>query len=90
MDDELKLGYHRLGRRFEDPAELFALAAGAWALLVIMIAIAVVLSTWQWLALIVAGVGALFGLRHRLAALAGRWRQGRVRLERGNCLANPD
>ena len=90
MDDELKLGYHRLGRRFEDPAELFALAAGIWVLIVILIAIAVVLSTWQWLALILVGVAALFLLRGHLATLAGRWRGGRIRLERPRRSAHPD
>jgi hypothetical protein len=90
MDDELKLGYHRLGRRFEDPAEMFALAAGVWALLVILFAIAVVLSSWQWLGLILVGIAALFLLRDRLATLAGRWRQGPIRLERPGRPAHPD
>jgi hypothetical protein len=81
VDDEVKLGFHRLGRRFEDPVELFAVFAVAWAVAVILFAVAVVLSTWQWLLLLVAGLVVLLLLRSRITRLAERWRRERIQLE---------
>jgi len=83
MHDDLKLGYHRLGRRFEDPAELFVLAALVWAVVAMMISIIIVLDFSGWALLTAVGVAVLFLVRGRLADLAARWRRGRVRLERG-------
>ncbi len=82
MSDELKLGFHRLGRSFEDPVNLFAAAACVWAVAVILFAIVVVLDTWMWLGLIVLGVGLLYVERARLAKLAARWRTEGIELER--------
>ena len=81
MDDDLKLGYHRLGRRFEDPVGLFALAAGLWALTAMMIAVIFALGISTWLLLTAGGIIALFLVRTRLAELARRWRGGRLELE---------
>jgi hypothetical protein len=81
VDDDVKLGFHRLGRRFEDPVELFAVFAVAWAVAVILFAIAVVLSTWQWLLLLVGGLALLFLLRGRITSLSERWRRERIELE---------
>ena len=83
MHDDLKLGYHRLGRRFEDPAELFALAALVWALAAMMVSIIIALDFSGWATLTAVGVAILFLLRGPLADLAARWRRGRARLERG-------
>jgi hypothetical protein len=81
MRDETKLGFLQLGRRFEDPVELFSAAAIAWALVVILFAVAVVLDTWMWLGLIVLGVAILYLKRARVAELARRWHRERIELE---------
>ena len=81
MNDDLKLGYHRLGRRFEDPPDLFALAWGMWALLAMLFVIAFAFSFGTWLLLTAAGGVVLFLVRDRLVAVADRWREGRRELE---------
>lgn len=81
MDEDVRLGFHRLGRRFEDPVELFAVLALAWAIAVILFAVAVVLSPWQWLLLLVGGLAVLLLLRGKIAGLSERWRRERTELE---------
>jgi hypothetical protein len=81
VDDEVKLGFHRLGRRLEDPVELFAVLAVAWAGAVILIALAIKLSVLQWFLLLVAGIAVLLLLRGRIIALSERGKRERVELE---------
>lgn len=81
MNDDLKLGYHRLGRRFEDPPDLFALALGVWTLLAMLFVLALSFSFGTWLLLTAAGAVVLFLLRDRLTEVGGRWRESRRELE---------
>lgn len=81
VDEEVRLGFHRLGRRLEDPVELFAVLAVAWAGAVILIALAVKLSVAQWFLLLVAGIAVLLLIRGRIVARSERWKRERVELE---------
>ena len=81
VDEEVRLGFHRLGRRLEDPVELFAVLAVAWAGAVILIALAIKLSVAQWFLLLVAGIALLLLIRGRIVARSGRWKRERVELE---------
>jgi hypothetical protein len=81
MDDDLRLGFHRLGRGLEDPANLGVLLAAVWAVSVWLIKVAAALDTGVMLALIVLGIAAMVLFRDRVSALSERWRRGRLELE---------
>ena len=81
VDDEVKLGFHRLGRRLEDPVELFAALAVAWAGAVILIALAFKLSVAEWFLLLVAGIAVLLLLRGRIIAFSPRSKRELVEVE---------
>jgi hypothetical protein len=82
MDERMKLGFHRLGRPFEDGVNLGIGLIAAWAVLVWTIAIAGALGFTAMILLILAGAAAVVLLRGAVVALARRWRRGRVALER--------
>jgi hypothetical protein len=81
MDDDLRLGFHRLGRGLEDSANLGVFLAVLWAVLVWMVKLVVALETGIMFALIVLGVALLVVFRDRVGDLAERWRRGRLELE---------
>ena len=89
MDDELKLGFHRLGQRLEDPVNLGVAAAFLWAIFAWVIGVAVAMSFLQVLLLAVAGVVAILFLRDEIAEASRRMRQAHERLERGGDGAAP-
>jgi hypothetical protein len=81
MDEELRLGFHRLGRGLEDSANLGVVLAAAWAVCVWMVKLVAAVETGPMLALIVIGIAVLVLWRDRVSALAERWRRGRLELE---------
>ena len=78
----MKLGFHRLGRPFEDGVNLGIGLVAAWAILVWTIAIAGALGFTAMVLLIVIGEAVVVLLRDVVAELARRWKRGRVELER--------
>jgi hypothetical protein len=82
MDDELKLGFHRLGRWLEDPVNLGVGLVFAWAIIALLLAIALALSPGDVLLLILGGVAVALLLRRPIEVAARRWRQGRLEFER--------
>lgn len=82
MDTRMKLGFHRLGRPFEDGVNLGIGLIVAWAVVVWTIAIAGALGFTTMLLLILAGAAVVVLLRNPVAALARSWRRGRLELER--------
>jgi hypothetical protein len=81
MDDELKLGFHRLGRALEDPVNMGIALVCAWAIVALPVTLALTLSPGQALLLIVAGVAVALLLRRPIEIGARRWHEGRVALE---------
>jgi 4-hydroxybenzoate polyprenyltransferase len=81
MDDELKLGFHRLGRTLEDPVNMGLAFVCLWALVVLSVTIGVALSPGTALLLIFAGVALALLLRRPIELGARRWHQGRIALE---------
>jgi hypothetical protein len=81
MDEEIRLGFHRLGRRLEDPFYLGLALAFAWAIAVLLVSIAIALTFWQALLLVVMGVAVLLLLREQIRDGADELRQRRNRLE---------
>lgn len=82
MDSELKLGFHRLGRWFEDEVNLGVAMVIAWAVTVWLISIAAALSVTTAALLIAAGAALTLLARSWIADLARGWRRGRMQLER--------
>jgi hypothetical protein len=81
MDEELKLGFHRLAQALEDPVNLGVAIVFAWAVAALPVAIALTLSPGQTLLLIVAGVAVALLLRRPIKFWARRWHEGRIALE---------
>jgi hypothetical protein len=81
MNDELRLGFHRLGRALEDPVNMGVALFFAWAVVALPVAIALTLSLGQALLLIVAGVAVALLLKRPIELGAQRWHEGRVALE---------
>ena len=81
MDEELKLGFLRLGRWAEDPVKMGVGLVVAWAIVSLPVAIAVGLSMGHTLLLVVAGVAVAILLRRPIESAASRWRRGRQELE---------
>jgi hypothetical protein len=81
MDEELKLGFHRLGRSLEDPVNLGVALVFAWALVSLTVAIAITLAPGQALLLIFTGVAVAILLRRPIEIAARRWQEGRIALE---------
>lgn len=82
MDEELKLGFHRLGQWFEDPVNMGVGAVVAWVIVALPVAIALSLSPGEALLVMVAGVAVALLLRRPIELAARRWRQRRLELER--------
>jgi hypothetical protein len=82
MDDELKLGFLRLGRWLEDPVNMGVGLVFAWAIIAMLLAIALAMSPGDLLLLIFGGVAVALLLRRPIELTARRWRQGRLELER--------
>jgi hypothetical protein len=83
MSDDLRLGFHRLGRWFEDGLNMGVGIALAWAAVVLILAIATAAGASLAFALIILGGAVLLLLRDEVAKLARKWRRGRVQLEQG-------
>jgi hypothetical protein len=81
MDDELKLGFHRLGQALEDPVNMGIAFVCAWAIVALPVVIALTLSPGQALLLIVAGIAVALLLRRPIELAARRWCEGRIALE---------
>jgi len=81
MDEELKLGFHRLGRPLEDPVNMGLALVVAWALVVLTVTIAVGISPGLALLLIFAGVALALLLRRPIELAARRWHERRAALE---------
>jgi hypothetical protein len=82
MDDELKLGFLRLGRWLEDPVNMGVGLVVAWAIIALLLAIALAMSPGDILFLIFGGVAVALLLRRPIEVAARRWRQRRLELER--------
>ena len=78
----MKLGLHRLGRWLEDDVNMGIALVVVWAVGVWLVSIAVALGTGTTLLLIAAGIAVTLLLRRPVAALAYRWRDRRLELER--------
>jgi hypothetical protein len=87
MSDELRLGFHRLGQRLEDPVNLGAAIAFAWAICAWLIGVAFAMSVLQVLLIAVAGIVAILFLRGEIAEASQRMRQSHERLERRHTAA---
>jgi hypothetical protein len=81
MDDELKLGFLRLGQALEDPVNMGLALVSAWAIVALPVVIALTLSLGQAVLLIVTGVALALLLRRPIELCARRWHEGRVALE---------
>ena len=81
MNEELRLGFHRLGRALEDPVNLGVALVIGWTIVVLTLTIGLALSPGRALLLIFAGVAVAIALRRPIEAGARRWREGRVSLE---------
>ena len=84
MSDELRLGFHRLGERLEDPVNLGIALAFIWAILAWVVGVAVAMSFLQILLLSVAGVAVILVLRGEISKLSGHMSRNHRRLERGH------
>jgi hypothetical protein len=82
VNDELRLGFHRLGQRLEDPVNLGAAAAFLWAICAWLIGVAFAMSALQVLLVAAVGVAAIFFLRDEIADVSRRMRREHERLER--------
>jgi hypothetical protein len=82
MDDELKLGFHRLGKALEDPVNMGVGLVSAWAIIALTVTIALAMSPGEGLLLIFGGVAVALLLRRPIELAARRWRRGRLDLER--------
>ena len=82
MDDELKLGFLRLGKRLEDPVNMGVGLVCAWAIIALTVAIALAMGPGEVLLLIFGGVAVALLLRRPIESAARRWRQVRLELER--------
>jgi hypothetical protein len=83
MDDELRLGFHRLGEKLEDPVNLGVAVAFLWAICAWLIGVAFAMSFLQVLLLAVAGIAVILFLRDEITEVSRRMRQAHQRLERG-------
>jgi hypothetical protein len=81
MDEELKLGFHRLGRALEDPVNMGVALVVAWAIVLLPVTIAVGLSPGQALLLLFTGVAVALALRRPIELGARRWHERRIALE---------
>jgi hypothetical protein len=81
MNEELKLGFHRLGRALEDPVNMGIALVVAWAIVALPVTIALTLSPGQGLLLLATGVALALLLRRPIEVGARRWREGRIALE---------
>jgi hypothetical protein len=81
MDDELKLGFHRLGKMLEDPVNMGVGLMLAWAIIALLLAIAFAMRPGDLLLLIFGGVAVALLLRRPIESAARRWRRGRLELE---------
>jgi hypothetical protein len=81
MSEELRLGFHRLGRALEDPVNMGLALVVTWAIVAVPVTIALTLSPAQGLLLIFAGVAVAIALRRPIELGARRWREGRIALE---------
>jgi hypothetical protein len=82
MDEELKLGFLRLGKWFEDPVNMGVGLVFAWAIIALSVAIALAMGPGEALFLVLVGVAVALILRRPIELAARRWRQGRLELER--------
>jgi len=81
MDNELKLGFLRLGRALEDPVNMGIAFVCAWAIIALPLVIALALSLGQALLLFFAGIAVALLLRRPIEIAARRWRGSRIALE---------
>ena len=81
MDEELKLGFLRLGRWVEDPVNMGLALIVAWVIVLLPVVIGFGLGLPQAILLIFAGVAAAVLLRRPIQVAARRWREGRLELE---------
>ena len=82
MNEELKLGFHRLGQWLEDPVNMGVFLVFAWAVVALPVAIALRFSAGEAILLIVAGIALAILLRRPIELAADRWKRGRLELER--------
>lgn len=81
MNDELKLGFLRLGRALEDPVNMGLALVVAWAIVALPVVLALTLSIGQAVLLIAAGVAVALLLRRPIELGARRWHERRVALQ---------
>lgn len=84
MSEELKLGFHRLAARLEDPVNLGLGIALLWAICAWLIGVAFAMSLLQVLLMVVAGVAAVVLLRGEISETSSRMRQSHERLEQSH------
>lgn len=81
MDDELRLGFHRLAERLEDPVNLGVAIVFLWAICAWLIGVTFALGFLQVLLLTVVGVFVVLFLRGAITEAALRIHQSHERLE---------
>ena len=81
MSDELRLGFHRLGERLEDPVNLGVAAAFIWVIAAWLVGVAFAMGFLQVLLLAVAGIAVVAFLRGEITEASRRMRQSHQRLE---------
>ena len=89
MSEELRLGFHRLAQRLEDPVNLGLGIAFLWAICAWLIGVAFAMSFLQVLLLAVVGIAAVIFLRGEIAEASLRMRQTHERLEQDTPAPRP-
>jgi hypothetical protein len=84
MSDELRLGFHRLGQRLEDPVNLGVALAFLWAIFAWVIGVAVAMGFLQVLLLALVGIALIVILRGEISELSARMTLSHRRLEQSH------
>jgi hypothetical protein len=81
MSNELRLGFHRLAERLEDPVNLGVAVAFLWAICAWLLGVTFAMGFAQVLLLTVVGVLVIVFLRGEVTKVAVRMRESHERLE---------
>jgi len=87
VSEELRLGFHRLAARLEDPVTLGVGIALIWAICAWVIGVAFAMSFFQVLLLAATGIAVVLFLRGEIVEASLRMRQSHERLERRDTAA---
>ena len=81
MSEELRLGFHRLGERLEEPVNLGVAIAFLWVIAAWLVGVVFAMSFLQVLLIAVAGIAAVVFLRGEITEAALRMSQSHKQLE---------